>query len=128
RQAEGLAATPQVTDAVTAGEISSQHASVVARLASSGTATQRAMVASEEGQRRLVGMARRLDADTFATAAARWAAEVDPPSLQRGHDAQRAARFLHLVTTAHGTLVKGRLDNMAGHRLRLALEAVTLRP
>src|SRR5690606_13667545 len=117
-----------VVDAVTAGEISSQHASVVARLVSSGSVTQRAMATSEEGQRRLVGMARRLDADTFATAASRWAAEVDPPSLQRCHDAQRVARFLHLVTTADGTLVKGRLDNMAGHRLRLALEAATPRP
>lgn len=128
RQAEGLAATPQVADAVTTGEISSQHASVVARLVSSGSTAQRAMVTSDEGQRRLVEMARRLDADTFATASARLAAEVDPPSLQQGHDAQRAARFLHLVTTTDGTLVKGRLDNMAGHRLRLALEAATPRP
>ncbi len=128
RRAEGLAAAPRAAGAVTGGQIGLEHASVIARLASTGTEAQRAVVTSDEGQRELVGMAARLDADTFATAAARFVAEHEPGSLEHGHEAQRAARFLHLATTSSGTVVKGRLDNMAGHRLRLALEAVTPRP
>ncbi len=128
RRAEGLAAAPQAAAAVTDGEIGLEHAGVIARLASTGSEAQRAMVTSDEGQKALVGMARRLDAETFATAAARLVAERDPESLERDHEAQRAGRFLLLARTPSGTVVKGKLDNMAGHRLRLALEAVTPRP
>lgn len=128
RRAEGLVAVPHTAQAVTSGDIGWEHAGVIARLASTGTEARQAVVTSAEGQRALVGMARRLDADTFATAAARFVAERDPQSLERDHQAQRAARFLHLTSTPSGTMVKGRLDNVAGHRLRLAVEAVTSRP
>lgn len=70
RRAEGLAAVPTTAEAVTGGDIGWEHAGVIARLASTGTEAQQAVVTSAEGQRTLVGMARRLDADTFATAAA----------------------------------------------------------
>lgn len=128
RRAEGLAAVPRAAQAVTAGRIGSEHAGVIARLASTGSEAQRSVVTSPEGQVSLVQMAARLDADAFATAAARYVAEHDPQGSERDHQEQRAARFLHLATTPSGTLVRGRLDNMAGHRLRLALEAVTPRP
>lgn len=128
RRAEGLAAAPQAAAAVIGGQIALEHASVIARLASTGSEVQRAVVTSDEGQRALLDMARRQDADTFATAAARFVAERDPQGLERDHDTQRAGRFLHLASTPSGTVVKGKLDNIAGQRLRLALEAVTPRP
>ncbi|NMR20270.1 HNH endonuclease signature motif containing protein [Cellulomonas fimi] len=128
RQAEQLDAVPAVVAAVTAGRISLEHATTIAKVAGAGTPAQRDATRSPAGQAHLLELAEHLDAGTFATTAARWAATVDPAGLERDHQAQRAERYLHVTHTPHGTLVKGRLDSMAGHRLTLALEAVTARP
>ena len=128
RQAENLGAVPAVADAVTDGRIGLEHATIIAKVAATGTPAQRRAASCPAGQAHLVEIAERQDADTFATTAARWAATVDPDALERDHQAQRAARFLHVVTTPRGTLVKGLLDTIAGHRLTLALEAVTPKP
>lgn len=69
--------------------------------------------------------AKHLDAPRFARAAEAWAAKIDPLTQEVDHAAQRRARFLSIADTPAGTVLKGRLDKMAGHRLRLALEAVT---
>ncbi|WP_186816362.1 HNH endonuclease [Cellulomonas aerilata] len=128
RQAEHLDAAPAATAAVAEGRIGLEHAAVIGRVVSAGSPAQREAAASPAGQQHLLRMAESHDAGTFATAAARWAATVDPAALQRDHDAQRAERFLHLTTTPQGTVIRGRVDSMAGHRLTLALEALSPRP
>jgi hypothetical protein len=128
RDAEQLDVVPGVAAAVTAGRIGWEHAAVIARVAAAGSVAQRAAARSVAGQRELMELAARVDAGTFATAAARWAAGVDPAGLERDHQRQRAGRFLQVVDTVRGTVVKGVLDSMAGHRLTLALEAVTPKP
>ncbi len=128
REAEQLHAVPAALDAVTAGRITMSHATALARVAGSGTPAQRGAVLDQVAQEGLLELAERTDAGTFATAVARWAATVDPAGLERDHQAQRAERFLHLSETPSGAFVKGRLDSMAGHRLALALEALTPRP
>ena len=128
RQAEQLDTVPEVTDAVTQGRIGLDHAAIIAKIAATGTDAQRAAARSPEGQEALLDLAGRVDAGTFQIAAGRWAGEIDPDRLERDHEAQRAARYLHLTETVNGTVIKGLLDSFAGHSLALALEAATAAP
>ena len=128
RQAEQLDAVPVVATAVTDGRIPLEHAAIIAKVAATGTPVQQRAASSRAGQEHLVGIAERQDAGQFATTTARWAATLDPAGLERDHQAQYAARFLHVVDTPRGTVIKGQVDSFAGHRLTLALEAVTPRP
>jgi hypothetical protein len=128
RQAEQLAAAPEAAAAVVEGRIAVEHATVIGRLATAGTAAQQQAATSPAGRRELLALAEQQDAGTFATTAARWAATADPAGLEADHEAQRAERFVHVCTTPRGTFVRGRLDSMAGHRLVLALEALSPRP
>lgn len=69
-----------------------------------------------------------MDGAGLGKALTRWQAELDSAARQRTHDEQQAARYLNLSETPGGTYVKGLLDSVAGHRLRLALEAVSPHP
>ena len=128
RQAEALVRLPAVGAAVRAGVLGLDHASVIGAVAADRSDLVRAAVASPSGQAELVELARSQDVPSFARAVRRWAAARDDDALEDAHEAQRRARFLHLGTTDQGTRISGRLDAVAGHRLRLALEAVTPRP
>ena len=128
RQADALTTLPRVAQALTAGAVTTTHLDAIARLTSGASPEVTRRVQSEEGQTHLVELAGRLDGAAFGKALAQWQAELDPVARQRAHDEQQAARYLHLSHTAGGTLVKGLLDAVAGHRLQLALEAVSPRP
>ena len=128
RRGDALAAMPAVRDAVDDGRVTVEHVDVVARTAAGASAPVREALASPEGQAELVALAARVDAGRFAKAAALWAATRDRQALERGHQAQRARRFLHLVETPDGTRISGQLDAVTGHRIRLALEAVAGKP
>lgn len=128
RRADTLATMPGLRDATVAGRASLAHVDAVARVVATGSAAVRAALTSPPVQAELTDLAGRLDASRFATAVARLAARTDAAAVERHHQAQRAARFLHVVDGADGTRVSGRLDRMAGHRLRLALEALSPRP
>lgn len=128
RRGDALAAMPAVRDAVDEGRVTVEHVDVVARTAAVASAPVREALASTTGQSELLAMATRVDAGRFAKAAALWAAALDRTALERGHQAQRATRFLHLAETPDGTRICGQLDAVAGHRLRLALEAMAGKP
>ena len=128
RQADALTTLPQVARALTSGAVTTAHLDAIARLTSGASPEVARRVRSAEGQTHLVELAGRLDGAAFGKALAQWQAELDPVARQRAHDEQQAARYLHLSHTAGGTLVKGLLDAVAGHRLQLALEAVSPRP
>lgn len=128
RQAEHLAAVPAVVEAVADGRIGLGHAAAIGQVAATGTPAQQAAVSSVQRQRELLELAQELDAATFTTTLTRLVSTIDPDALEAAHQAQRRARFLNLADTPGGTVVKGRLDTMTGHRLRLALEALTPRP
>lgn len=128
RRGDALAAMPAVRDAVAAGRVTVEHVDVVAQTAATASPPVREALASEQGQAELLAMATRVDAGRFARAAALWAATLDREALDRGHQNQRAARFLHLAETPDGTRISGQLDAVAGHRLRLALEAMAGKP
>jgi hypothetical protein len=128
RQAEHLAAAPGVVAAVTEGRIGLEHAAVLAKVAATGSAAQRAAVHDADTRGELLALAREQDADTYATTVARWAAGVDPAALERDNEARRRERYLSVSETPHGAYLKGRLSTIAGRRLTLALEALTPRP
>lgn len=128
RQAEALVGLPAVADAVRAGELGLAHASVIGAVAADPSERVRAAAVSPSGQAELVALAQGQGVPSFARAVQRWAATHDEDALENAHQAQRRARFLHLGTSDQGTRISGRLDAVAGHRLRLALEAVTPRP
>lgn len=128
RRGEVLTSMPSVREAVESGRVTVEHVDVVARTAATASEPVRRALASPEGQAELLQVATRVDAGRFARAVARWAAALDRSALERGHQAQRAARFLNLAETPTGTRVSGLLDSVAGHRLRLALEAVAGKP
>ncbi|WP_182112061.1 MULTISPECIES: HNH endonuclease signature motif containing protein [unclassified Actinotalea] len=128
RQADAATRLPQFGDAAREGAVTVDHMEALGRVVAGASGAVKDALASPERQAQLVETARRVDAGTFARAVAQLAAEVDPLAHERGHQAQRAARFLTLADTPEGTRIKGLVDRMAGHRLRLALEAVSPRP
>lgn len=128
RRAETLTTMPGLRAATVAGSVSVAHVDVVGQTAARGSQAVRDALGSPEGQTRVLELARRLDAGRFATALAKLAAGVDAAHVERTHQGKRAERFLHLAETPSGTRVSGLLDAMAGHRLRLALEALSPRP
>src|SRR5665647_3755011 len=128
RRAETLATMPAVREAAVTGRVTVEHVDVVARIAAGASVPVREALGSDQGQATLVELARRIDARQFARSVALWAAGLDAGAHERDHQAQRAARFLHLADTDGGTRISGQLDRMAGHRLRLALEAASGRP
>lgn len=127
--ARTLAQVPGASDALATGQLTGEHAQALARVAGSGGADRKDRVAKAladpAASAELLESAKHLDAPRFARAAEAWAARLDPTRLESDHATQRRARFLSLADTPGGTILKGRLDRMAGHRLRLALEAVT---
>lgn len=117
RRGDALATMPAVRDAVDEGRVTVEHVDVVARTAAGASAPVQEALASPEGQAELLAMAARVDAGRFAKAAALWAAALDRSALERGHQAQRARRFLHLAETPDGTRISGQLDAVAGTRV-----------
>lgn len=128
RQADAIVAMPQVGDALTSGSITTTHVDAIARFTSAAAPAVVEHARTAEGQAEIVALAARVDGAELGRALTRWQAQVDPAARQRVHDRQQAARYLHLSEAPDGVHVKGLLDSVAGHRLRLALEAVSPRP
>ncbi|WP_188037323.1 HNH endonuclease signature motif containing protein [Actinotalea sp. JY-7885] len=128
RQADAATRLPALGEAAREGAVTVDHMEALGRVVAGASGAVKDALATPERQAQLLETARRVDAGTFARAAAQLAAELDPLAHERGHQAQRAARFLTLADTPEGTRIKGLVDRMAGHRLRLALEAVSPRP
>ncbi|WP_421743177.1 hypothetical protein [Cellulomonas sp.] len=127
-QAEVLAAMPAVADAVGAGVMPVGHLDAFARITTGASAQVGAALASPGVQDAIVRLGTTQDAPTFSRSVQRMVAELDPAARDRAHENQRARRFLHLSDQADGTRLRGLLDRVAGHRLRLALEATGERP
>ncbi|HWS57531.1 MAG TPA: DUF222 domain-containing protein [Actinotalea sp.] len=127
RQAEVLHDLPEVRAATVAGVLGIEHVDVLARAAHDASPVVRDAMRSAEGQTELLGLAR-ADATQFGRSLGQWMARLEPAGLERDHEAQRGARFVHLADTPGGTRITGLLDRMAGHRLRLALESASPRP
>lgn len=117
---------PHTARAVTAGEITLEHADVMARFAATSDA-RRAALAADGGRAEaaLLAKARLMRADRFRTEAKRWAAAADAGAHEREHAAARAREHLSLARRVDGVSVTGFLTVEHGDLLATALRAVT---
>lgn len=128
RQAQTLADLPTVATAVAGGRVPVGHVDALARVVAAAGPEASSMLSSPEGQAELVDWGSRLPEREFATRVAQLVATHDPESVQASFDAQHAARYFTWSATADGVLLKGRLDRVAGERLRVALDATGIGP
>jgi hypothetical protein len=126
-QAATLAVMPVVADALADGPVTPGHLASLTRATTASPALAAAL-AEPEAQAQVVELARRLDASAFGRELARQAASLDPASRQGEHDEQFGNRYLNIAHTRGGTLIKGALDSIGGHRFQLAIDALSPRP
>lgn len=117
---------PHTARAVAAGEITLEHADVMARFAATSDARVAALAADGgRAEAALLAKARLMRADRFRTEAKRWAAAADAEAHEREHAAARAKEHLSLVRRVDGVAVSGFLTVEHGDLLATALRAVT---
>lgn len=117
---------PHTAEAVAAGEITLEHADVMARFAATSDARMAALAADGgRAEAALLAKARLMRADRFRTEAKRWAAAADAEAHEREHAAARAKEHLSLVRRVDGVAVSGFLTVEHGDLLATALRAVT---
>jgi hypothetical protein len=126
-QASTLAAMPQVAEALVDGPVTTTHVAQITRATSASPALA-VELATHEGQKQLVELARHLDGGEFGKALAQLSASLDPAMRQRSHDEKRAHRSLVWTHTPSGTLIKARLDSVSGHRFAKVIGALCPRP
>ena len=126
-QAGTLAAMPVVAEALVDGPVTTTHVAEIARATATSPALA-AELATPEGQEQVVALARRLDGSDFGKQLRAMSASLDPATRQRSHDEQRANRSFAFTHTPSGTLLKGRLDSVAGHKFAKAIDALCPRP
>lgn len=126
--AQTLQAAPGLARAVDAGEVTGEHVKIIARARRRSAEVCQADLTRGAGKSELMELARSHDAQAFAKATDRWLATQDPVKADAEHEDARRRRFLALSETPTGTHIKGFLDPVAGHMVRLALEAATPTP
>lgn len=126
RVAATLADQPHLANALKTGDVTIEHAKVIGKITEQ--AHRRATGLGDHGHHELLGLAKQHDADAFEKAADRWLAARDSLAHERSHEQMRQRRFLSVAHTPTGTHLKGFLDPLDGHKLRLALEAATPKP
>lgn len=126
-QAATLEALPAVAGALVDGSLTTRHLAEIAKATASSVRLAE-QLATPRGQAHLVEMASRLDGAEFGKALKQEAASLDPAARQRSHDEQRANRSLAYTHTPGGTLIKGLLDSVAGHKFAKMVQALDPRP
>ena len=117
---------PATAKAVASGEITLEHAHVLARLAPTSEA-RRAALASDSpdlNESALVAKARQLRADTLDREVRRWAARVDAAAHEREYQDAIHRERLVLHARDNGVAVEGFLTAEHGEVLATALRAI----
>ncbi len=117
---------PRTSVAVARGEVSVEHAEVLARVAASSE-TRRAALASESADRNeasLLERARRMPLDAYRREVDRWATQVDASAAESEHEAACAKEYLTLARRRDGVALQGFLTLENAEVLATALRAV----
>ncbi|MCL3861634.1 HNH endonuclease signature motif containing protein [Actinotalea sp. K2] len=117
---------PQMRAAVASGEITLEHAEVLARIAPTSPARQAALagVQTDRNETFLLTRARAVGVDDFRREARRWAARVDADAAEREHERATAKEFLTVSRRDDGVALQGFLNHEHGAALITALRAV----
>ncbi len=117
---------PQTATAVARGEVTLEHAEVLARVAATSEA-RRAALASEQADRNeasLLERARRMPLDSYRREVDRWATQVDATAAEAEHEVACAKEYLTLGRRRDGVVLQGFLTLENAEVLGTALRAV----
>lgn len=112
-------------EALARGELTQEHVRRLRPRVDKLPASDRAELLTGAGAEHLLKLARENDAPTFARKVENVIAASSAAKAQASREAIRARRHLSLRESPEGTHLSGLLDPVAGHTLRLALEAAT---
>ncbi|MBX9243510.1 DUF222 domain-containing protein [Actinotalea ferrariae] len=117
---------PATRAAVAAGEITLEHAQVLAEVAPTSDARRSALTGPHEDRNEgfLLAAARRLGVDDFRKVARRWAVAVDDDAAQREHRDAAGREYLTVARRRDGFALTGFLTHESGTLLTTALRAV----
>ncbi|MCV2392705.1 DUF222 domain-containing protein [Actinotalea sp. M2MS4P-6] len=117
---------PRTSAAVMSGELSLEHAQVLARRAASSPARQAALTSPDPDRNEgfLLTQAATMSVDGFRREVDRWATRVDAAAADAEHDAACAKEYLTLARQHDGMALKGFLTAEHGEALAIALRAV----
>lgn len=117
---------PGTSTALARGDVTLEHAEVLARVAASSPA-RRAALGSDDAERNeaaLVERARRMPLDSYRREVDRWAMQVDAASGESEHAAACAKEFLALARRRDGVALQGFLTLENADVVATALRAV----
>ena len=117
---------PQTATAVALGEVTVEHAEVLARVAASSDA-RRAALASDTPDRNeasLLERARRMPLDSYRREVDRWATQVDAATAESEHEVACAKEYLTLARRRDGVALQGFLTLENAEVLSTALRSV----
>ena len=117
---------PVTAKAVAAGEVSLEHAQVLARYAQSSPARQAALASDDPrmNETYLVRQATRQGVDQFRKTVARLGAAIDTAATEAEHQAATAREYLTVTRRGDGVAFQGRLNNEHAETVLTALRAV----
>ncbi|MDO8108580.1 DUF222 domain-containing protein [Isoptericola sp. b441] len=117
---------PRTARAVEHGEVTLEHAQVLARAAGSSPARRAALTSGdpERNEAALLAQAARTPVDRFRRVVDRWAATVDATAAESEHDAARAKEYVSLARRPDGVALQGFLTLENAELVATALRAV----
>ncbi|WP_159620642.1 HNH endonuclease signature motif containing protein [Ruania rhizosphaerae] len=125
RTAQRLAAhLPLAEAAASSGEISIDHATLLAREATRNPVLIEHLADTHTGEAFLVQQAKLLPPDSFARVLAAWTIRADPEGADRNWREQSTAEHVHLSSTLDGYQLDGWLTTQSGQTLAHALDAI----
>lgn len=114
---------PATRKALAEGEISSDHAQIIARRCTKTNKHKEKLADPERGEAFLLEQAKQMDATKFAKVAKSWAIETDPKAADRQWRKESAKEEVTLVSSEDGYFLSGRLNSVSGAILDEALRA-----
>ncbi len=127
--AAALMALPALAAAVSSGAVPAGHLDALGRVAANSSASGILALTTEAGAAAVLDAAQRSATSAqFRRELEALTAAADPDGLDAARRQGRRGRFLTLTHTPDATLLRGRLDPLAGRRLQLALESTGHRP
>lgn len=119
-------ALPRTADALAKGEVTIEHAQVLARVAASSEARREALASGgpDRDEAALLERARRMPLDAYRREVDRWATQVDAVAAEGEHEAASRKQYLSFGRRGDGVALQGFLTFENAEVLATALRSV----